>query len=268
MGALAGRHPGSVVRVTGPLVEVAGIASASMMEVMMVGPQRISAETVAIVGDRVTLQAYEYTGGLAVGAAVEPTGEPLSGLLGPGLLGNVFDGLMRPLSSASLWLKSDRPPATQDPSVLDRDWTFIPRAEAGSTVTPGSIVGTVPNAGSVEHRVLVPWGVAGEVTWVAPKGTVHALDVVARVRRPGGAAGGDLADQATSPVPGAADRCRPAAHRPARDGPAVSPGQRCGRRRARGIRDRQDHAAATGRQVERRRRDRLRGLRRARQRAG
>jgi len=181
MGALAGRHPGSVVRVTGPLVEVAGIASASMMEVMMVGPQRISAETVAIVGDRVTLQAYEYTGGLAVGAAVEPTGEPLSGLLGPGLLGNVFDGLMRPLSSASRWLKSDRPPATQDPSVLDRDWTFIPRAEAGSTVAPGSIVGTVPNAGSVEHRVLVPWGVAGEVTWVAPKGRVHALDVVARV---------------------------------------------------------------------------------------
>jgi V/A-type H+/Na+-transporting ATPase subunit A len=181
MDALADRQPGSVVRVSGPLVEVAGAASASMLEVMMVGPQRISAETVAIAGDRVTLQAYEYTGGLEVGAPVQPTGEPLSGLLGPGLLGNVFDGLMRPLSSASLWLTPDRPTATQDPAILERDWTFIPSAQPGSTVTPGSIIGTVPNAGSVEHRVLVPWGVAGDVTWVAPRGTVHALDVVARV---------------------------------------------------------------------------------------
>ena len=181
MDAVAAREQGSVIRVSGPLVEVAGAASASMLEVMMVGPQRISAETVAIAGDRVTLQAYEYTGGLEVGAPVQPTGEPLSGLLGPGLLGNVFDGLMRPLSSASLWLTPDRPTATQDPAILERDWTFLPSAQPGSTVTPGSIIGTVPNAGSVEHRVLVPWGVAGDVTWVAPRGTVHALDVVARV---------------------------------------------------------------------------------------
>ena len=181
MDAVVDVKPGSVIRVSGPLIEVAGAGSASMLEVMMVGPERISAETVAIAGDRVTLQAYEYTGGLNVGAAGLPTGEPLSGLLGPGMLGNVFDGLMRPLSTAPLWLTSDRPPATQDPAILDRDWTFIPSAELGSTVEPGSLIGTVPNAGSVEHRVLVPWGVAGDVMWVAPRGTMRALDVVARV---------------------------------------------------------------------------------------
>ena len=80
---------------------------------------------------------------------------------------------------------------TQDPAILDRDWTFLPSVEPGSTVKPGSIVGTVPNAGSVEHRVLVPWGVAGDVTWVAPRGTVHAQshravggDAVARAGAP------------------------------------------------------------------------------------
>ena len=181
MDAVAAPGPGSVIRVSGPLVEVAGVPGASMLEVMTVGPQRISAETVAISGDRVTLQAYEYTGGLEVGAPVQPTGEPLSGMLGPGLLGNVFDGLMRPLSSAPLWLTRDRPPVTQDPAILDREWTFMPSAEPGSTVGPGSVIGTVPNAGSVEHRVLVPWGVAGDLTWVSPQATVHALDVVARV---------------------------------------------------------------------------------------
>ncbi len=152
-----------------------------MLEVMTVGPQRISAEAVSISGDRVTLQTYEYTGGLEVGDPVVPTGEPLSGLLGPGLLGNVFDGLMRPLTSAPQWLTRDRPPVTRDPAVLAREWRFVPAVAPGSLVGPGSVIGTVPDAGAVEHRVMVPWGVAGETTWVSPGATVHPLDVVARV---------------------------------------------------------------------------------------
>jgi V/A-type H+-transporting ATPase subunit A len=167
--------------VSGPLVEVEGAPGASMLEVMAVGEQRISAEAVSIHGDRVTLQAYEYTGGLQVGDPVLPTGEPLSGLLGPGLLGHVFDGLMRPLSSAPQWLTRDRPPVTRDPAVLGREWTFVPAVAPGARVGPGSVVGTVPGAGTVEHRVMIPWGVCGETTWVSPQATVHALDVVARV---------------------------------------------------------------------------------------
>ena len=181
MDALNRPLAGRVVRVNGPLVEVEGDVVASMLDVVMVGPQRISAETVAIAGSRLTVQAYEYTGGLKVGAAVESTGQPLSGLLGPGLLGNVFDGLMRPLSSAPTWLTADRPPATHDPSVIDHLWTFVPTAAVGSVVTPGSVLGTVPDAGSLEHRVLVPWGVSGDVTWMAAEGSARALDVVARV---------------------------------------------------------------------------------------
>ena len=181
MDAVAAGGPARVVRVSGPLVEVEGAPGASMLEVMAVGDQRISAEAVSIRGDRVTLQAYEYTGGLEVGDAVHPTGEPLSGLLGPGLLGHVFDGLMRPLSSASQWLTRDRPPVTRDPAVLDREWTFVPSLARGDRVAPGSVVGTVPGAGSVEHRVMVPWGVSGEASWVSAGGTRHALDVVARV---------------------------------------------------------------------------------------
>ena len=180
MDSLATGRAGTVVRVSGPLVEVEGVAGVSMLELVSVGPQRISAETVAIAGNRAVLQAYEYTGGLKAGDTAEATGTQLSALLGPGLLGQVFDGLMRPLSSASLWLTPDRGSA-EDRSALSRSWTFLPAAAAGSRVLPGDVLGTVPEAGSVEHRVLVPPGVSGVVTWLERESQVHPADVVARI---------------------------------------------------------------------------------------
>ena len=174
------RAPGTIRSVNGPLLEVDGLRG-SMLEVVTVGPQAISAEIVSIAGDRATLQAYEYTGGLRPGDAAQQTGNQLSGLLGPGLLGQVFDGLLRPLSSAPLWLTPDRAASGSDPAVLARRWTFVPTATVGAQVSAGAVVGTVPGAGAVEHRVLVPPGVQGEVTWVADEGEVGPLDVVATV---------------------------------------------------------------------------------------
>ena len=172
---------GTVRLVNGPLVEVEGLREISMLEVVTVGPLRINAETVAIAGNRATLQAYEYTGGVKPGDTAQATGHRLSGLLGPGLLGHVFDGLLRPLSSAPLWLTPDRAGSTDDSEVLSTPWTFVPATTVGTVVSPGDVLGTVPNAGSVEYRVLVPWNVAGELTWLAPQGEVHVLESVARV---------------------------------------------------------------------------------------
>jgi V/A-type H+-transporting ATPase subunit A len=178
---VASQRTGTVVRVSGPLVEVEGVQGVSMLEILAVGPQRISAETVAIEGTRATLQAYEYTGGLKTGDSAEATGSQLTGLLGPGLLGQVFDGLMRPLSSAPLWLTPGRASAIEDPAALAREWTFVPSASIGTRVSPGDLLGTVPGAGAVEHRVLVPSGIFGELTWLLPEGQAHLLDTVARI---------------------------------------------------------------------------------------
>ncbi|QCO98246.1 V-type ATP synthase subunit A [Arthrobacter sp. 24S4-2] len=174
-----GRRDGTVVHVNGPLVEIEGVDALSMLELIAVGPRRISAETVAIAGTRATLQAYEYTGGLKAGDAAAPTGGELSGLMGPGLLGQVFDGLMRPLSSAPMWLTPERSGSAENPTVLAREWTFKPEAVAGACVSPGDVLGTVPDSGSVVHRVLVPPGVSGELGWLAAESRVHALDTVA-----------------------------------------------------------------------------------------
>ncbi|WP_298584971.1 V-type ATP synthase subunit A [uncultured Kocuria sp.] len=170
-----------MVRVSGPLVEVEGIEGLAMLELVEVGPYRISAETVAVTGPRATLQAYEYTGGLKVGDLAAATGAELSGVLGPGLLGQVFDGLMRPLSMAPLWLAPERTGSAQANTFLERRWNFDPTATVGSRLAPGDVLGTVPDSGAVEHRLLVPAGVTGELTWLAPQSRLRGSDVVARV---------------------------------------------------------------------------------------
>ncbi|HZK06346.1 MAG TPA: V-type ATP synthase subunit A [Actinomycetaceae bacterium] len=172
---------GRVVRVSGPLIEVEGLEDLAMLELVVVGEDRLAAETVSISGNRATLQAYEYTGGLAVGDPAAAMGTPLVGVLGPGLLGHAFDGLLRPLTTAPLWLLPDRPTSAEDMGVLDVEWEFVPAASTGDMAGPGDVLGTVPGAGTVEHRVLVPRAVHGEVTWIAPRGGVHSRDTIARI---------------------------------------------------------------------------------------
>src|SRR5512146_3087878 len=94
-----------IARVNGPLVEVTGLAGAAMYDVVELGGHGLPGEIVAIRGDVATVQAYEYTGGLAPGQPDASRGEPLSARLGPHLLGGIFDGLLRPLSGAPAWLE-------------------------------------------------------------------------------------------------------------------------------------------------------------------
>jgi V/A-type H+/Na+-transporting ATPase subunit A len=165
---------GRVTRVDGPLVDVEGLTGVAMSEVVELGPDRLAAEVVAIRGGRFTAQAYEYTGGLAPGDPVTARGEPLSARLGPGLLGGVFDGLLRPLAEAPTWLIPRRGTAAPE-----QKWEFVPDVPPDATVRPGTILGHVPNAGSVPHRVLAP--VAGVVSELAGPGRFAVSEPIARV---------------------------------------------------------------------------------------
>ncbi|MFC7483333.1 hypothetical protein ACFQX7_29600 [Luedemannella flava] len=171
---------GAVRRVSGPLVEIDLIPGLAMADLVEVGRGGLTAEVVALTRDAVTTQAYEYTGSLAPGDPVRTLGRPLSALLGPGLTGGVFDGLLRPLSYAGTWLLPGTSAA--DPAPADGPaWSLRPAASPGLTVGPGDLLATVDDAGSVIHRVLVPPGVAGPLDWLAPPGRYAAADRVAQV---------------------------------------------------------------------------------------
>ncbi len=168
---------GRVTRVSGSLVEVTELPGVSMYDIVEVGADRLPGEVVAIRGPAVTIQAYEYTGGLAPGDPARGRGQPLSARLGPHLLGAVFDGLLRPLGDAGTWLD----PGRAAPPAAGRTFDFTPEVSDGDVVQSGTSLGAVANPGQVPYRVLVPPGAAGVVARVHPAGPVSAAAVIANV---------------------------------------------------------------------------------------
>ncbi len=167
---------GRVVRVDGPLVEAEGLDQVAMSWLAELGPARLLGEVVAIHGDTVGIQAYEYTGGLAVGDPVSTLAHPLAARLGPGLLGSVFDGLLRPLTAAGLWLEAGARTAVD----AGQTWPWVPGVTAGQSVVAGAVLG-VARGRAVEHRVLVPAGVGGAVSQVRDASDCADDDAVAVV---------------------------------------------------------------------------------------
>jgi V/A-type H+/Na+-transporting ATPase subunit A len=166
-----------VTRVNGPLVEVTGLDQVAMSDVIELGEHRLPGEAVAVRGDLTTVQAYDYTGGLAPDSPARSRAEPLSALLGPHLLGGIFDGLLRPLTGAPAWLE----PGVIATPAADREFTFTPAVTDGTVVTAGTTLGTVPTPAGIEYRVLVPPGLSGPVGGIRPGGPVPLQDVIATV---------------------------------------------------------------------------------------
>ena len=172
------RNQGAVVRVNGPLVEIEGLEGVSVGGVIEVGERRVLGEIVAM-GDKTSMaQMYDYTGGLGPGAKVLSGNRPLAVPLGPGLLGGIFDGLLRPLTDAPDFLE----PGWGETSLgKGRKWKFEAEIEKGQRVEPGSCIGTVEETKAITHRVLAPPGVSGEAGDVAKSGEYGVGDVVATI---------------------------------------------------------------------------------------
>ena len=178
---------GKVIKVSGPLVVADGLESANMADVVRVGEKRLIGEILNMTGGRASIQVYEETGGLGPGAEVVSTGAPLSVELGPGLIGNIYDGIQRPLEEI---MRLEGPNITRgveaSPLPREKQWAFTPPAAVGSAVTGGDVLGTVPETESVLHRIMVPNGLAGELVWLAPAGDYTIDQIIARVRTENG----------------------------------------------------------------------------------
>ncbi|GAB7035461.1 V-type ATP synthase subunit A [Streptomyces sp. NPDC021749] len=166
-----------IVRVAGPLVEVEHAGGTAMYDLVSLGGAGLPGEVVAIRGGVVTVQAYEYTGGLAPGDVASPQGGPLSARLGPQLLGGVFDGLLRPLSGSGDRLR----PGAVRAGDGGRTWSFVPSAGTGTRASEGAALGELRGAGPVRVRVLVPPGSGGTVERISAEGPVPQDAVVAVV---------------------------------------------------------------------------------------
>lgn len=178
---------GTITKVSGPLVVAEGLADANVSDVVRVGSQRLIGEILNMTGDRASIQVYEETSGLGPGAAVESTGMPMSVELGPGMLDNIYDGIQRPLPEMRR-LTGDSITRGTDVPALNREkkWDFVPVAKPGDKVGAGDILGTVQETSAINHKIMVPPGLSGEVVSVE-SGEHVVTDTIAVVRDAKGA---------------------------------------------------------------------------------
>jgi len=166
------------VKISGPTVVARGLEEASLYEVVRVGQESLLGEIIRIRAGLATIQVYEETNGLGLGEPVVASGEPLTVELGPGLLGQVFDGIERPLSVLA-HLSGDFIQRGISHAALDREkrWEFEPLIRVGDELREGQILGAVQETGSLTNRILAPPGVAGKVAEVR-HGQVKVTDEV------------------------------------------------------------------------------------------
>ncbi|MDK2784433.1 MAG: V/A-type H+/Na+-transporting ATPase subunit [Bacillota bacterium] len=173
---------GRIIKVSGPLVVAEGMQEAKMYDVVRVSEARLIGEVIEIHGDRASIQVYEETGGIGPGEPVYLTGAPLSVELGPGLIESIYDGIQRPLDVIKEKV-GDRITRGVEAYALNREkkWEFVPRVKVGDKVSAGDILGTVQETSLVEHRIMVPPGIEGEVAEIFA-GEATVTDTIAKIR--------------------------------------------------------------------------------------
>ncbi len=155
---------GRIVKIAGPLVVAESIPGARMYDVVRVGNEKLIGEILEIRENRASIQVYEETGGLKPGEPVESTYGPLSVELGPGVLGNIYDGIQRPLDLIRAKV-GDFVTRGIILEAIDRkkEWDFKAKVKEGDEVIAGDILGVVQETEIIEHRVMVPFGVKGKI---------------------------------------------------------------------------------------------------------
>lgn len=179
---------GKIIEINGPLVKLA-LPETVLGEQVRVGALGLVGEVIGRDGDTALAQLYEDTAGLRPGETAEGLGYPLSVELGPGLLSAIFDGVQRPLGAVRA-KSGDRIARGVHVDALPRDraWHFVPHPDRrpGTALAGGDILGTVQETPSIQHRILVPPNIRGELMELAPEGDYTLEHVIGRVRRPGG----------------------------------------------------------------------------------
>ncbi len=178
---------GKIKRISGPVVEADGMLGSSMYEVCKVGEEGLIGEIIRIQGEVCTIQVYEETDGLLPNETVLGTGAGLSAELAPGLIGQIYDGIQRPLPLILEKTKDDfiRRGVVAFPLEYDKKWSFKPTIEKGTKVTAGDFIGTVQEGPVVVHKVMIPPGVQGTLTSVVKAGEYNVLDPICQVKNNG-----------------------------------------------------------------------------------
>ncbi len=178
---------GRIVWVSGPAVRADGMSEAKMYETVSVGDAKLIGEVIRLTGDVAFIQVYESTSGLKPGEPVIGTGNPLSVFLGPGIIGQIYDGIQRPLKELSKKSGSfiGRGIVTT-PVDMTKKYHFIPTVNVGDEIQAGTIIGTVKETDLIDHKIMVPPdNPGGKITKIVSEGDYDLETEMATVEKDG-----------------------------------------------------------------------------------
>lgn len=173
---------GKIAMINGPVILGENMTGFKMREMVLVGDKKLIGEIISIDGDNGTVQVYEETEGLKRGERIVSTGKPLSLKLGPGMLGNMFDGIQRPLKKIRDDFGSFIPEGIGLISIdEEKPWEVKLNVQVGDELKEGEIFGTVQETSLITHKLLVPVGLEGTVTKVVKDGKYNIEEELVQI---------------------------------------------------------------------------------------
>lgn len=177
------RNEGSITYINGPVVKGSNMTDFMMREMVLVGEQQLIGEIIGLEDSIATIQVYEETEGLSLNERIVGLGVPLSLKLGPGLMGNIFDGIGRPLDRIEASSGAFIPLGIGLLSIdLSRTWEVTINVKIGDVVKSGQCFGEVKETALITHRLMVPPGVSGMVISAVESGTYETDAVLLKIQ--------------------------------------------------------------------------------------
>ena len=160
-----------IIDINGPVVKADSMGIYKVRDMVLVGVKKLIGEIISIDEDVATIQVYEETQGLKVGETIESTNVPLSVTLGPGIIGNIFDGIQRPLEKIYSMTGEFIAEGIGLVSIdKDKEWDVEILVKVGDKLSSGEVFATTQETSFIKHKILVPPTISGEVIEALPSG--------------------------------------------------------------------------------------------------
>ncbi|MDR1531556.1 MAG: V-type ATP synthase subunit A, partial [Clostridiales bacterium] len=174
---------GEIYGINGPVLTVKTKNNFHMSETVLVTEERLIGEVINIRQNEAVVQVFEDTSGLRAGEKVYPTGARLSVTLGPGIIGNIFDGIQRPLKAIEAASGTFISRGVHVDSLDGgRKWPVRFTAKAGAQVKAGCQIAETPETSFIVNKIMIPPDISGRLEWLAPDGEYTVNEPVAIVR--------------------------------------------------------------------------------------
>ena len=176
---------GVISSIKGSLIEIKGIENeARLFDLLKVVDHNILGEIIQIHSNYLVAQCFESTHELSLGEKVIVLNHPLSMELAPGLLTKTFDGIQRPLEETFMNFKEGRLERGFEfvPLSREKKWHFVPLRKVNDKVKSGDVIGVVKETALIEHKIMVPNNISGQISHIVEEGEYTIIEEIYRVK--------------------------------------------------------------------------------------